>query len=234
MLRLNIRRGDSTWRFGRPQWGIVDGPDLFPTQAAARLYGKRVLALISGYNVKDPTEAYKVLAKLIGDLYDEIVFIYWPNAELEIAFWTAQLRAPKAGRIIAECFAGIECAVLDFEGHSLGCRVALEALLQGLRVRNLILAGAAVDNEVLAVDCRFGWASANALRILVAHSRHDEVLARAGRLGLWDNPLGLNGPERGRRYLPHVLTLDCAESVKQHSAYKGDTTTFLPAWRAIA
>jgi hypothetical protein len=60
------------------------------------------------------------------------------------------------------------------------------------------------------------------------------VLGRAGRVGLFDTPLGLYGLEPGRRYLPHVMALDCSESVHQHSAYKGDTRVFLPAWQQLA
>ncbi len=234
MLRLNLRRGDSTWRFGAPQWGVVDGDDLTPMQAAAMLAGRRVCVLIHGYNVGQPDDAYARIASHIGDAYDELIAIHWPGSEWTMAFWLAMWRAPKAGRMMAEALGGLDCAALDIEAHSLGCRVALEALLQGLRCRNLILAGAAVANEALGIEERFGWCSANAKRVLVAWSHHDDVLAKPGRLGLLNTPLGLSGPEAGRKTLPHVISLDCSESVPKHSAYKSDTKTFIQAWRAIA
>lgn len=234
MLRLSIRNGDSTWRFGAPQWGVVDGDDLTPTQAAARLAGRKVCALIHGYNVGQPDDAYARVASHIGDAYDELIAVHWPGSQWSMAFWLAMWRAPKAGRMLADALAGPGCAALDVEAHSLGCRVALEALLYGLRCRNLILAGAAVANESLAIEDKFGWCAANAARVLVAWSRHDDVLAKPGRLGLFNNPLGLTGPERGRRTLPQVISLDCSETVPKHSSYKSDTRTFIPAWRDIA
>lgn len=232
MLRLSLRRGESTWRFGPAQWGIVDGDDLTPTQAAARLAGKRVCLFGHGYNVSEPDDAYARLALHVGGLYDELVFLKWPASKWTAAFWLALLRAPKAGRLLAESLAGINVAALDIEAHSLGCRVALEALLNGLRCRNLILAGAAVANEALGLWERFGWCVANAQRVLVAYSEHDEVLAQAGRLGLFNNPLGLTGPEKSCRMLPHVLALDCSMTVMKHSAYKSDRT-FLDWWRSM-
>lgn len=234
MLRLNLRKGDSTWRFGPAQWGIVDGDDLTPTQAAAMLNGKRVCAIGHGYNVTEPDDAYAMLSLNLAGVYDELIWIRWPGSKWKLAFWLAMLRAPKAGRLLAEALSPLECAALDIEGHSLFCRVALEAMLNGLRCRNLILAGAAVANQALAISERFGWCVANAQRVLVAFSRHDEVLSKAGRLGLFDNPLGLTGPEIGRQTLKNVIALDCSESVDKHSAYKRDTKTFIPAWRAIA
>lgn len=234
MLRLNIRCGESTWRFGAPQWGYVDGGDLTPTQAAAMLAGKRVCCLIHGYNVKEPDDAYARIALHVEDCYDELLCLKWPGSKWTLAFWLARIRAPKAGRMLAEALGALDCAALDIEAHSLGCRVALEAIRYGLRCRNLVLAGAAVANEALSLDETFGWCLANATRVLVAWSHHDDVLAKPGRLGLFNNPLGLTGPEAGRKTLPHVISLDCSESVPKHSAYKSDTKTFLPAWRAIA
>ncbi len=234
MLRLNLRRGDSTWRFGAPQWGVVDGDDLTPLQAAAMLAGRRVCVLIHGYNVGQPDDAYARIASHIGDCYDEVIAVHWPGSQWTLAFWLAMGRTGKAGRLLADALGALSPASLDIEAHSLGCRVALEAVLYGLRCRNLILAGAAVANEALAVSERFGWCVANAARVLVAWSKHDDVLAKPGRLGLFNNPLGLTGPEAGKRTLPQVISLDCSASVPKHSSYKSDTKTFLPAWRAIA
>lgn len=234
MLRLSIRKGESTWRFGPIQWGVVDGPDLTPTQASAMLDGKRACALIHGYNVGDPDDAYLRIASHITDCYDDIIAVHWPGSEWSAAFWLAQLRAPNAGKMISDALAPLNCAALDIEGHSLGCRVALEALLNGLRCRNLILAGAAVANESLALGERFGLCVTHTQRILVAYSRNDDVLDKAGRLGLFNVPLGLSGLEPGLKYLPHIYSVDCSATVPEHSKYKIDTMAFLPAWRAIA
>jgi hypothetical protein len=232
MLRLNLRKGESTWRFGSPQWGVVDGPDLTPYEAAGRLKGKRVLFLVCGFNVVDPTDAYCRIASHVEDMYDEVVFVWYPGSKWPLAFWLAMWRAPKAGRMLAELLGALDCTI-DLEVHSLGCRVALEAILYGLRCRNLILAGAAVPNEALALNARFGWCVANTKRVLVAYSKHDEVLAKAGRLGLFNTPLGLSGPEPGRKMLPQVTVVDCSSSVHKHNAYKGDTSIFIPAWKKM-
>ena len=234
MLRLSIRRGNSTWRFGPARWGFVDGEDLTATQVVAMTRGKRVCLLLHGYNISEPEDAYARIESHIWGSYDVLICGRWPGSRWTAAFWMAVLRSPKAGRLLAEALSGLECAVLDAEGHSRGCAVLLEALRYGLRVRNLILAGAAVANEALALEEKFGWCLANAKRVLVAWSKHDDVLAKPGRLGLLNNPLGLTGPEPGRKTLPNVISLDCSDTVLRHSAYKSDTKTFLPAWRAIA
>lgn len=232
MLSLSLRQGGSTIFFGPPRWAVVDGPDLTPTQAAARLAGKRVLALVHGYRVSEPTDAYLRVWSHVAGLYDECVMIHWPGSDWMLGFWLARRRAAKAGRLLAGALGPLEPASLDVEGHSLGCMVALEAGNAGLRCRNLILAAAAVDNESIEAGERYEPAVHRAAHVLVAFSRHDGVLAGAYRAGLWDNALGLTGPQDRGRCCLNISSVDCSRTVFGHSEYKRDPA-FLAAWRRL-
>lgn len=232
MLRLSLRKDDSTWRFGAPQWGVVDGDDLTATQAAAMLAGKRICVLVHGYNVGDPARAYYCLREKVGVLYDEMVCVYWPGSAISLGFWFARIRASKAGRLLAEALAPLECAAIDIEGHSMGCHVTLEALASGLTVRNCILAAAAVDNESIQRGQKYEAAVQRAQRVLVAYSHRDAVLAGAYRLGCLDGALGWHGPQEQAECLANTICLDCSMTADSHSAYKSDKT-FLDWWRSI-
>lgn len=239
MLHLNLRKGDSTIRFGRSEWRELDSPNILDVNRVAdRLSGKRVLALLHGYNVDDPFDPYlRVAANLrihCPDAYDEIIGVTAPLSRLSLAFLLAWTRAPEAGQRLASAllWSCADAASLDVEGHSLGCRVALEALSCGLRVRNVILAGAAVDNESIHRDQKYGEAIDQAEHALIAYSRRDDVLRRAYPLARWDRALGLTGPEDVSRVAPHVMSVDLQDSIPAHSAYK-NSADFYAAWRAL-
>lgn len=242
MLRLNLRKGDSTIRFGDvPAWSEVDGPELTPAQVAARINGKRVLVLVHGYNVTDAFDAYcRIESHLetrneygITPWYDEVIGAALPLSRLEWAFWLAVMRAGKAGRLLAAALEDFEPAALDIEAHSLGCMVTLEALDHGLYCRNAILTAAAVDNESIQEREKYALAVQRAGRILVAYSRHDPVLRGAYKIGMWDNALGLTGPQNPARCNRRIESLDCSDVVDAHGAYKRCEMLF-DAWREIA
>ena len=234
MLRLSIRKGDSTIFFGPPRWSEVDGADLTATQVQSRLAGMRVLGLIHGYNVEDAFDAYARIAIHMDDSYDEVVGVEWPGSKLDLAFWLARMRAGKAGRLLAEELGPIysAAAALDIEGHSLGCMVALEALSAGLRCRNLVLTAAAVDNESIQAEERYWIATQRAHQILVAYSRHDPVLAGAYRIAMADRALGLTGPEDAKRVCSSVIALDLSNDISEHSQYKACGRLF-STWRNL-
>jgi pimeloyl-ACP methyl ester carboxylesterase len=233
MIRLNLRNGDSTIRFGdKPEWSEVDGPLLTETQVAARLGGKKAAVLVHGYNVEDAFDAYARINLHIEACYDEVIGVSWPGSHLEFAFWFACWRAEKAGRLLAAALEPIEFAALDIEGHSLGCMVALEALDHGVWVRNCILAAAAVDNESIQETEQYALAVQRAQRVLVAFSRHDPVLRGAYRVGMWDSALGLTGPQNIARCNPRIVPLDCSDTAHRHGDYKRDQR-FFEAWRSL-
>jgi esterase/lipase superfamily enzyme len=229
-LRLNLRRGESTLRFGAPEWSIPDGDVVAREYATAQLAGKRVLALIHGYNVRDAMDAYARIALHVYDLYDVIVAVTWPGSPVLLGFWWARRRAAKAGKLLALALGNIPMRELDIEGHSLGCCVALETVVSGLAVRDLILAAAAVDNESIEYGERYGEAISRMRRVLIAYSARDEALQWGYRLAAWDTALGLAGPRRGQWIPQSIQSLNVSETVAHHGDYKSDER-FFRAWR---
>ena len=104
--------------------------------------------------------------------------------------------------------------------------VVLEALRAGLRVRNCLLTAAAVDHESIQQGQKYEAAVSRAQRVMVAYSQHDGVLRGAYRLGMWDDALGLTGPQDPALCAPNVLPVDCSGSVREHSDYKRDRLFF--------
>lgn len=232
MITLSLRRGASTMWFGGPEWAEADGAQLTPEAAAIRLLGKRVLVLVHGYRVNDALDAYARIGIHVDGLYDEIVGVLWPGSHLLLGYVFAQWRAGRAGQLLAAALRPLR-ATLDIEGHSLGCRVTMEALRAGgIYPRNVILTAPAVDNESLERGERYGAACAAAHRVVVAHSRRDDVLRTAYTLGSWDRALGLSGPERPERCPSNVVCLDLTAEIGGHSDYKRCMGLFT-AWRSL-
>ena len=245
MLKLNLRRGESAFRFGPPSWSTdLEDPIDFST-ARQMLDCARVLVLVHGYNVADAFDAYARIAAQVEDLYDVVVGLSWPGSEVELGYWSAEKRADKSGRLLAEIFSDIPYESLDVEGHSCGCRLALEAVKQGLVVRNLILAGAAVDNETVHYDEKYGSGLTTSVgQCIIAYSREDEVLKRAFRLSSAIKrvfvlrpddckALGYDGAEKPSLLPRNVSQYDMTDSIKSHSAYK-KSPEFYRLWRKIA
>lgn len=235
MLVLSTRHNFSTWRHGATTWHRADvGNPPIPAEDACRaLAGRRVCVFVHGYNVDDAIGAYSELAMRLGPTYDAFVGVTWPGSTLKVGFWTARRRAEESGKRIAMALRDLHCEVLDVQGHSLGCRVSLEALRHGLTCRNLILAAAAVGDDDLNTAGRYGEAVNRAGRVVVAHSEHDDVLKRAYRLALWDGAIGLRGPRVPDLVPPHVEMWDLSGAVKAHSDYKR-SASYTERWRQIA
>jgi len=231
MLTLNLRRGMSTLFFGRPEWSYTVGSKLTPEQVATLLKGKKVLLLVHGFNVEDPDDAYATVALNIGHMYDYVVGVHWPGSRVGMFFRFAQRRADRAGQALASAIRNID-AIFDIEGHSLGCHVTLESLKYLTKVRNVILAAPAVDNEVLGVGYEYEDALSSIKACMVAYSKYDSVLARAYRLADWDDALGLTGPEDPTQCPKNVLPIDLSDVVKEHSQYKKEKK-FYEAWEKL-
>ena len=233
MLTLSIRKDNSTIRFGPAIWSEADGGPITAAAAAQQLAGKTVLVLVHGYRVDDALDAYARVLLHVGDLYDEVVAVLWPGSHLLLGYLFAQWRAARAGELLAAALAPIRAEV-DIEGHSLGCRVTMEALRAGgIYPRHVILTAAAIDNESLQRGERYGAACAAAEWILVAHSRRDRVLRTAYTLGSWDQALGLRGPQRPDLCPANVQALDLTPGIAGHSEYKRCPELFA-AWRRLA
>lgn len=230
MWRLNLRRGDSTIFFGAPE--LSNGSGLIPENswkdATSR---KRALFLIHGYNVQNAHKSYREIESRIGDLYDVVIGVWWPGSDLALAFWLACMRADKAGKILASCVSKMSFLSIDVEAHSLGCRVALEALRNGMSVNALILTAAAVDNESPLKGKRYYEACGMANVVFNAFSRKDPVLSMAYRLARFDKALGLSGISNGIAPSSY-MERDFTHYVDGHGKYK-TCAVFYKHWRSI-
>lgn len=238
MLILSTRRNFSVFRHGQTTWHRADvgNPPIPDEDVRLALAGRRVCVLIHGYNVGDALGAYAELQLRLYDKYDSFVGVTWPGSTLKLGFWAARWRAAESGRRIAAALAPIvlhEDTVLDIQGHSLGCRVALEALQHGLTCRNLILAAPAVGDDDMNADGRYGEAVNRAARVVVSHSKNDDVLAKAYRFALWDGALGLRGPRQPELVPPHVESWDLSHCIMKHGDYKR-SVAYTQNWRRVA
>jgi hypothetical protein len=233
-IRLSLRHNQkSTWKFApEPYWAYADGDNLKPDEVALLLNGKRVLALVHGYNVEDALDAYARITNHIAEHYDAYLYVEWPGSRISLAFWLADMRADMAGRKLCSALQSIAPASLDIEGHSLGCRVTLEALRCGLRAENVLLTAPAVDNESICLGERYGEAVKNAARLIVAYSCNDRVLRETYKWAKWDDALGLTGPEPGSPYPTNVERWDLGSYIYAHGDYKR-CGEFFERWRKL-
>ena len=117
---------------------------------------------------------------------------------------------------------------MDLMTHSMGARVALEAL-KHLRtrqvIRNLVLLASAVDNESLERGAEYFTANGRVRNSFVFHSRHDQVLGLAYRFAEFDRALGQNGPEDPANIVehsPHTFVVNCKNKIQRHGDYKSE------------
>lgn len=202
------------------------GPDLDIT----RLYRfeGRVAVLVHGYRstLGGVEGAYSRMTDQLLDNYDYIVKFLWPGSwEVALGFLAANIRTTESGRRLAAVLRYLHPSEVHVWGHSLGCKVALEAVdrLPDEHQRNtrLILAAPAVPWHVLAGGARYGTLKTDTR---VAWSRRDPVLGGAYRLspGNWTTPaLGHSGMRPGgppAYFRTH--TMDFTEQVDSHGGYR--------------
>lgn len=158
-----------------------------------------------------------------------VLAFLWPCHARKAAYGLARADAVRAAprlRALLHALNGASCDVRVI-GHSMGCRVALQALLQdpgpeaSALCSQLHLLGAAVDAEALSAGGEFERSRIGAKAVSVYSSLHDEVLrahfrlgeaisgrgASAGALGMAAPPAGIAG----------VDTVDVSESVGGHN-----------------
>lgn len=246
-IRLNFRDGDSTRCFGPNTWlTTMHPPEVISHETMAyAVDGNDVAVGIHGYNVDEALPALSMVYDNLKDAYPVFCALTWPGSKMRLGYWPAEQRADEAGQRLAEAFAGLPYRSLDVQGHSCGCRVALEAVRAGLRVRNLILAAAAVDNESVQVDKKYGaYLQTNCEHVLVAYSHNDAVLKEAFRVSsylkrlarfkLWGDDckaLGYTGPQNPEK-CPSNLEAVELPSITGHSRYK-DNRDYFDAWKRL-
>jgi len=225
--------------------------DLTKTKLLEKATNKHVCLLVHGYNNEAPevmSAYWKITTQMVDNGvtgpqgYGLVLGFTWPGFATKAGFFTAVLNARKAGAFLADLIDSVRAVAhsVDVQTHSLGARVALQALKDPKKifVDNLLLSAPAVDNHVLEPDESFHAATQSCNRLFVYHSKHDGAL-KAFFLGdLTDGihpALGLRGPRSKAITLaktPNVYSVDCSERVKGHSEYK-NTKQYFAHWNQL-
>jgi hypothetical protein len=158
-------------------------------RVAARVAGKDVLFCVHGFNV-----SYEHGARSLGQLEsclglgnsDVFFGVLWPGD-----YWLPVVNYPfegavsmDCGRRLAACCARWFAAAqsLCFASHSLGARLALEAIENlGRPARAVCLTAAAINQDCLQTE--YAQAAANASQVSILASHKDLVLKIAFRIG---------------------------------------------------
>ena len=145
------------------------GSDVSDAELQAAVTGKKLHLLIHGYNNDEAAirDSYGIIESmmsaqgLVGPTapYDMVLGYVWPGGDLGLAYFFAKRRADKAGPRAQTLLLSIAsiAASLDINTHSLGARVALQALkgVPGKPMRNLFMLAAAVDDESIEIGEKF-------------------------------------------------------------------------------
>jgi len=156
---------------------------------SSRIAGRNVLLGIHGFNI-NRTEGVASLARLENALglagESTFVGVLWPGDSFikALGYSGEKTTASTVGRHLAHfCNDRLKgAASLSFVAHSLGARVALEAVQKLDRKAGMVcLVAAAIERTCL--DAEYSQALANAEKISVLASREDEVLRYAFPVG---------------------------------------------------
>jgi len=200
--------------------------------------------LISGYNMPDDRaeDSYCVIVEGMAAAGVNLHWIgfTWPTGKgyswvvPNITSWfnkdtektVVMGRASNSGQILRAFLLLLKQAgkrVVIMQTHSLGARVALEALNGGdVNVDHVILSAPAVDDDVLQNGKEYSQAAFYCRSFNLAVSKNDSVLTRLYRItnfGL-DRALGISGPRNNNLLPPNIRTFDFSNHVKGHSEYR--------------
>jgi esterase/lipase superfamily enzyme len=215
------------------------GSDVSDAELQAAVAGKKLHLLIHGYNNDEAAirDSYGIIDSmmstqgLVGPTapYDMVLGYVWPGGDLGLAYFFAKRRADKAGPRVQTLLLSVAsiAASLDINTHSLGARVALQALrgVPGKPIRNLFMLAAAVDDESIEIGEKFYSSTQACIGAYVFHSKYDPVLKVWFPLSDFDMALGLNGPEDPSAIIdhsPNVKVVNCKKVIKSHTGYKSE------------
>ncbi len=211
-----------------------------------RVRGKRILILIHGYNNEMPAvlDAYGKVVEMMGlshllapdpGGYDMVLGYAWPGGWSSLSFPLAVIRADKSAKRFRETVQALQlaAATVDVQTHSLGARVALEALDgDKITLRNLYLLAAAIDDETVEKGEDYYNGAQRCSHVYVLHSENDPVLKTAYRIGDipdFDRALGWKGPQRPnkiRDHSPNTKIANCKQIVTSHGGYRKAAETY--------
>lgn len=263
MILVSCRRDFSSDRWFGDGLAIRDYPSLSNLNAFAelstddlldRVDGRHALVLVHGYRnpLRNMAAAYKQLAHALTlrgllaedaagstSQYGVAIGFAWPGFKTRVlGFFAARPNANRAGGYLRTLIDTLRrsARTVDVQTHSLGARVALQALSTdtALWVDNLMLTAPAVDDECLRPRQEFHEALDSCNRVLVYHSRHDPVL-KTYIVASVDRALGSRGPDDRQATLdqcPNVFVVDCQRRVREHGDYR-KTPAYLDHWAKV-
>ncbi|HEU0120813.1 MAG TPA: alpha/beta hydrolase [Bryobacteraceae bacterium] len=214
---------------------------------------KHVCILVHGFNnpLENVMKSYWELVKGLDrpgmrppEGYGLIVGFTWPGSRFGLGYFGARPKAERSGARLRELINGLRGVALsvDVQTHSLGARVALHALADPKNktfVDNLLLAAAAVDDNILEPDHKYFSAMASCNRCLAYFSKKDPVLGGAFWVGdVLDGihaALGLRGPRRKDITMdktPNLYVIDCSAVVHSHGGYR-DQPAYYAHWTSV-
>lgn len=221
----------------------MEGADLIE-----RVRGRHVVILVHGFRnpIANVARAYRGIEETLRRqrlmteaAYGEVIGFLWPGAVSVSGFFAAIPLADKSAWHLYSLLRllGTAAKTADVQTHSLGARVALQALAaqDDVFVDNLMLTAPAVDDESLEPRREFHASLEACNRAFVFHSKEDAVL-KAYVVAQFDLALGSGGPER-----PKVIETECrnvyvVDSVKavrkDHSGYR-KAPSYFTHWKRI-
>lgn len=103
-------------------------------------------------------------------------------------------------------------------GHSLGCRVAYEAMHEAaILTENPVFANVLLFGGAVSTQCNWRSSARSVEQNIVnCFSQNDRVLRFFFQLAQWQSPIGLNSIARDH---PKLCNHDCTEAVPDHFAY---------------
>lgn len=219
------------------------GSDMSDADFKTTIAGKKLLLLIHGYNNDEKAirSSYNIIEKMMtthgllgpGTPYDLLIGYAWPGGDLALSYTFAKKRAEKAAPRVQTMLLSIaaNAAALDINTHSLGARVALQALkgVPGKPMRGLYMLAPAVDDESIENGQKFYSSTQACQKAYVFHSKFDPVLKNWFVLGDFDQALGANGPEDPASIINHsanVKVVNCKNLIKSHSGYKDEPKVY--------
>jgi len=172
--------------------------------------------------------------------FNPVMCLLWPGDDrlspltYSLEERDADQTATRLARALAERIRPVE--PVNFIGHSLGCRVALETMTRlagsGVMVEHVLLMAAAVDADALSRSSRYRDAVNRARRVFWLASERDRVLRYAfpvGDLvaailfgGYTQAALGLVGPRAARKPDSPVPTTVSGRSLTEFDIDHGD------------
>lgn len=221
----------------------------------------RVVVIVAGYNTTlgEQMKTYHTITAKLRELsfpYEHVVYLEWPASSLKIGFLRAVGRATKTGNLVADLVVELHARgnVVDAQGHSLGCRVLLQAAKTLAKIgeawsgvhpqfRNMILCAPAVDCDSMALGNEFADSHKGADKIVVAYSGNDGVLKRwywLAELATWTGALFRGKkPQRALGLVgvcgsaPKTTSVTFTNHVFEHSGYV-TSDRYMHMWRNIA